>query len=307
MSEAYHIPVMLREAVEGLRIGPDGTYVDVTFGGGGHSIEILNRLGSGKLFGFDQDPDAARNAPDDPRFTLIPHNFRYVKNYLRLQGVRKIDGLLADLGISSHHIDAPERGFSIRHNAPLDMRMDQKKSQNAHAVVNTYSEERLVEVLREYGELKNARRIAQLIANARTEQPIETTFDLLKAIGPATPRQKEFRFQALVFQAIRMEVNQELHVLEELLTQSVNLIRPGGRIAIITYHSLEDRLVKHFLRTGNAQGKLEKDFFGNLIRPFEPLQSKPTVPTDSEIQQNNRARSAKLRVATRIATDAKET
>lgn len=300
MEGAYHIPVMLHESVEGLQIDPDGIYVDATFGGGGHSLEILNRLKSGRLLGFDQDPDARANAPKDPRLTFIAANFRHAQRYLRSEGVRQVDGILADLGVSSHHFDAPERGFSIRYDAPLDMRMDQQKSQTAADIVNTYPEEKLVQVLAAYGEVKSPRKVANRLIQARNNGPIGTTFELIDALRPVTPRQKEYRFQAQVFQAFRMEVNQELQALEALLEQSTALIKPGGRLAIITYHSLEDRLVKHYLRTGNAEGKLEKDFFGNPIRPFRPTQSKPIIPTESELNANNRSRSAKLRVAERI-------
>lgn len=306
-SGAYHVPVMLSESVEGLQINPDGVYVDATFGGGGHSIEILKRLGKGKLIGVDQDPDAKANVPDDARFSFVAANFRHIRRYLRAEGIRSVDGLLADLGVSSHHLDAPERGFSIRYDAELDMRMDQGKTNTAKEVVNTYSQEELVRVLRSYGELKNAWKAAERIVTVRSEKSIDTTFELIEALMPVTPRFKEFRFQAQVFQALRMEVNQEMQVLEELLEQCAQLIRPGGRLVVITYHSLEDRLVKRYLRTGNAQGTLKKDFFGNIIRPFEPAQSKPQVPTESELELNNRSRSAKLRVATRLEdpTDAK--
>lgn len=300
MEGAYHIPVMLHESVEGLQIDPDGIYVDATFGGGGHSLEILNRLKSGRLLGFDQDPDARANAPEDTRFTFIAANFRHAQRYLRAAGVGQVDGILADLGVSSHHFDAPERGFSIRYDAPLDMRMDQQKSQTAAGIVNTYPEEKLVQMLAAYGEVKSPRKVANRLIQARSNGPIGTTFELIEALRPITPRHKEYRFQAQVFQAFRMEVNQELQALEALLEQSTALIKPGGRLAVITYHSLEDRLVKHYLRTGNAEGKLEKDFFGNPIRPFRPTQSKPIIPTESELNANNRSRSAKLRVAERI-------
>lgn len=299
---AYHVPVMLAESIEGLQIKPNGVYVDATFGGGGHTLEILKGLDKGKLFGIDQDPDARANTPTDDRFTFVAANFRHIRRYLRAEGIRSVDGLLADLGVSSHHLDAPERGFSIRYDAELDMRMDQGKSNTAKDVVNTYSLEKLVYVLRTYGELKSPGKIAARIIDARTEAPIETTFQLIEALMPVTPRFKEFRFQAQVFQALRMEVNQEMQVLEELLEQCCQLISPGGRLVVITYHSLEDRLVKRYLRSGNAKGTQKKDFYGNLIRPFAPVQSKPQLPTEAELALNNRARSAKLRVATRLDT-----
>jgi len=296
---AYHIPVLLTESVDALRIKPDGVYVDATFGGGGHSREILKRLGpEGRLFAFDKDEAAQANRIDDPRFTFIPSDFRFLKNHLRFHGIRQIDGLLADLGISSHQIDTPGRGFSYRYNAPLDMRMNLDDERTAYEIINEYDEERLAEIFREYGDLKNARSIAKTIVKQRKERPIKTTFELVDALKPHTPKKTANKFLSKVFQALRIEVNGEMDALKEMLKQSEDLIRPGGRLAVITYHSLEDRLVKRFMQTGNFEGKLEKDFYGNYSVPFKKT-GKFIVPSATEIERNPRARSAKLRVAER--------
>lgn len=290
----YHKPVLLHESIELLALKPDGIYVDLTFGGGGHSREILNLLEGGKLFGFDQDPDAIANKPEDKRFTLIEANFRHLSRMLRLHGVRKVDGILGDFGISSHQIDAAERGFSLRFDAELDMRMNPSKSLSAKTVCNEYSERGLIDILKRYGELNRPHLVSKAIIEAR---PLESTFDLVKAVERFAPRNKHGQFLAQVFQAIRIEVNEELKVIEEMLTQAPDLLKPGGRLVCISYHSLEDRIVKNFFRAGNFDGKAEKDFYGNLIRPLEPVTRKPIAPSDDEIIENPRARSAKLRAA----------
>lgn len=292
----YHKPVLLHESIELMALKPNGVYVDLTFGGGGHSREILNQLEGGKLFGFDQDPDAVANIPADDRFQLIESNFRHLKKMLRLHGVRKVDGILGDFGISSHQIDAAERGFSLRFDAELDMRMNPSKSLSAKTVCNGYSEKGLIEVLQKYGELNRPHLISRAIIEAR---PVESTLDLVQAVERFAPRNKHGQFLAQVFQAIRIEVNEELKVIEEMLEQSIEILKPGGRLVCISYHSLEDRLVKNFFRSGNFEGRPEKDFYGNLIRPLEPINRKPIAPSDTEINLNPRARSAKLRAAER--------
>lgn len=297
--EAYHIPVLLQESVDGLNIDPNGTYVDVTFGGGGHSVEILKRLDKGRLLAFDQDPDAANNAPDDERFTLIPENFRHLSRFLRFHGVKQVDGILADLGISSHQIDEPSRGFSLRFESELDMRMDQAAKNSAASVLAMYSEEELSRVLYEFGEVKRSRAIAAAIVRERVENRIQSSSELIKVLKPFTPGHKPHKFLAQVFQALRIEVNDEMGALKDLLEQCPKVIKPGGRLSVISYHSLEDRLVKNYLRSGSFDGEIEKDFFGKMLRPFKPLRSKPILPTEEEIKANNRARSAKLRIATR--------
>ncbi|MFZ4704476.1 MAG: 16S rRNA (cytosine(1402)-N(4))-methyltransferase RsmH [Bacteroidales bacterium] len=293
----YHTPVMLKESIEGLAIKPDGVYVDATYGGGGHAREILNNLTTGRLIAFDQDEDALRNKPDDERCTLIHQNFRYMKNFLRLYKAMPVDGILADLGISSHQIDVPARGFSIRYDTELDLRMDQKKSLSAKYILNTYSFERIREIFSLYGELNNAGAIASLIVKGRQDQEIITVNQFRNLLTSCTPRGKENQFFARIFQALRIEVNDELEVLKELLRQSNELLIPGGRLVVIAYHSLEDRLVKNFMKTGNFEGNLEKDFYGNVIQPLFPLTRKPVEPSDEEIEKNNRSRSAKLRIA----------
>ena len=293
----YHDPVLLKESVDALSIKPDGVYVDVTFGGGGHSREILKRLDKGKLIAFDQDPEAKKNAIDDPRFTLVEQNFRYMKNWVRLQGHSSVDGILGDLGVSSHQFDSTSRGFSIRFDAGLDMRMDMKGKLTAADIVNAYEENQLISILRMYGEVDHARAITRSIISAR---PIQTSGELKKAIDRHLMRGKEHKLLAQVFQALRIEVNGELDVLKEMLTQSAEILNTHGRLSIISYHSLEDRLVKDFMKTGNFEGEPQKDFFGNLQRPLKPVQTKPIVPTADEIEKNNRARSAKLRIAEKI-------
>lgn len=291
----YHKPVLLHESVDLMSIKADGVYVDLTFGGGGHSREILNRLGpEGKLFGFDQDPDAKNNLLEDPRFTLIESNFRHLKRMLRLHQIRKVDAILGDFGISSHQIDAGARGFSLRFDAELDMRMNPEKPFDAKSVVNNYSEKQLKDLFLKYGEIRAAGALSNAIMQAR---PLETTFDLVTVAERFAPRQKRGQFLAQVFQAIRIEVNEELVVIEEMLQQAPEVLQEGGRIVCISYHSLEDRLVKNFFRTGNFEGRPEKDFYGNLIRPLEPITRKPIAPEANEINQNPRARSAKLRAA----------
>ena len=294
----YHLPVMLNECIEGLNIRPDGTYVDATFGGGGHSRAILSLLGEGgRLIAFDQDADALVNALDDPRFTLLNENFRHVKSFLRLHGVRRVDGVLADLGVSSHQFDVAERGFSTRYEGALDLRMDRRQELTARDVVNTVDEQELERLLRLYGELPNARQMARAIVAARADRAIETTTDLREAVSRHLPRGMENKYLAMLFQALRIEVNGELEALQALLRQSVELLNPGGRIVVMSYHSLEDRLVKNFFKTGNFEGVLEKDFYGNPIVPLRVVTRKAVTAGEEELQRNNRARSAKLRVA----------
>ncbi len=297
----YHLPVMLNECIEGLNLRPDGTYVDVTYGGGGHSRAIMQRLGAeGRLLAFDQDADALANAIDDSRFTLIHENFRYLKNYLRLYGVRKVDGILADLGVSSHQFDVAERGFSTRFDGNLDLRMDQRQETTARDVVNNASEKELTQLLRLYGELPNAYQMAKAIVAARAEKAIETTFDLREAVGRHLPRGMENKYLAMLFQALRIEVNGELDSLQAMLQQAAELLNPGGRVVVMSYHSLEDRLVKNFFKTGNFEGVLEKDFYGNPIVPLKVVTRKAVTASEEELQRNNRARSAKLRVAEKV-------
>ena len=297
----YHKPALLNESVDGLSIVANGCYVDVTFGGGGHAKEILSRLSEeGRLFAFDQDPDAENNRLDDERFSLIPQNFSFLKNFLRMYNVIPVDGVLADLGVSFHQFDVPKRGFSFRFEGPLDMRMDQKRKLTAAKVVNTYSAEQLEVIFKEYGELRNAKQIVDRIEIARKEKKITTVEGFKAILKEITPEKIQHKFLAQVFQALRIEVNEELKVIQDLLEQTVEVLKVGGRMSVITYHSLEDRLVKNFFKTGNVQGKVEKDFFGNLIRPMEPINRKPIVPSAAEIKDNNRSRSAKLRIAEKV-------
>lgn len=298
-SVCYHVPVLLEESLMGLDIHPSGTYVDVTFGGGGHSREILKQLGEeGHLYGFDQDADAEQNVPEDARFTFVRSNFRYLYNFMRYHGeLEQVDGLLADLGVSSHHFDDKERGFSFRFEGALDMRMNTRAGQTAADVLNNYSEEKLANVLYLYGELKAARKMAAAIVLTRATKPFETIGDLLDAIKPFVGKDKEKKFLAQVFQALRIEVNNEMLALKEMLRQTRLVLKPGGRLVVITYHSLEDRLVKNFLKTGNFEGKAEQDFFGNIKSPFKLINNKVIVPSDEEIERNPRSRSAKLRIA----------
>lgn len=296
----YHNPVLLHPTVDGLDIKPDGIYVDVTFGGGGHSKEILRRLGpNGKLFAFDQDEDALANALPDERFTLINENFRFIKRFLRFHGVKAVDGILADLGVSSHQFDVPERGFSTRFDAELDMRMSQKNDLNAYRVVNEYEEQDLRRVFFDYGELKNAPVLARTIVEARRDYPIKTTDELKDVLKKYLPEKVRNKILAQIYQAIRIEVNQEMDVLKEFIEQSLEILKPGGRFSVISYHSLEDRLVKRFIKNGMFEGEPERDFYGNFSVPFKTV-GKLIVPDDEEIKINNRARSAKLRIAEKI-------
>lgn len=297
----YHNPVLLKECIEGLNIRKDGIYVDVTFGGGGHSKKILEQLGNeGKLIAFDQDKEAQANVPDDKRIIFINQNFRYLQNSLRMHGISKVNGILGDLGVSSHQFDTGDRGFSIRFEGALDMRMNQQASLTAAKVVNEYDGIELSRIFRLYGEIENFRKLSDLIVNNRDANPIETTLQLKELITPIAPKHAEHKYFARVFQALRIEVNKELEVLEEFLKQSLDALDDKGRLVVISYHSLEDRLVKNFMKTGNTEGNIEKDFFGKIYRPFELISKKPIVPNDKEIEENNRARSAKLRIAEKI-------
>ena len=296
----YHVPVLLKESIDGLNIKPNGTYVDLTFGGGGHSKEILKKLENGKLFGFDQDSDAKRNIIDSENFTFVNGNFKYFKNFLKYHKTEKVDGILADLGLSSHHIDEPERGFSFRFDAKLDMRMNSEARLTAFDVINEYQEEDLYKIFKEYGELKSVYSLVNSILSARKERKIETTFQLVEVIESSAPKFKEHRFYAQVFQAIRIEVNQEIDVLKKMLLQTKDALNPGGRLVVISYHSLEDRLVKNYIKSGNFEGKQEKDDFGNITRHFKLINKKIIIPTEEENEINSRARSAKLRIAEKI-------
>ncbi|KYG75170.1 MULTISPECIES: 16S rRNA (cytosine(1402)-N(4))-methyltransferase RsmH [Roseivirga] len=305
----YHVPVMLKECIEGLNIKPDGIYVDVTFGGGGHSKEILKHLSDGgKLFGFDQDVDAKANAEiiENRSFTFVQANFRYLKRYLKLHGVRQVDGILADLGISSHQIDEASRGFSTRGDAELDMRMDRSAAKSAKTVVNEYEERELHKILGIYGEIRNAKSVAAAIVSQRFSKPFQTTFDLIELLKKFAPRGKEFKYYAQVFQAIRIEVNEEMAVLEDFLSQSAEVLKPGGRLVVMSYHSLEDRMVKNYINKGKVFGDVEKDFFGNELKPFGAVNRKPVTANQQELTENSRSRSAKLRVAERIEDGTKQ-
>ena len=294
----YHIPVMLHECIEGLTINPDGVYVDVTFGGGGHSKEIYKKLSSkGKLIVFDQDPDAKNNAWEADNFYFVAANFAFISNHLRLLGIKHVDGILADLGVSSHQFDEETRGFSIRTNAPLDMRMNKHGELSAKSVVNEYDEFELVKIFRSYGELSNARKIAGEIVKARASKKINTTNELMEVLGKCAPKFKEHKFFAQVFQAIRIEVNQELEVLEKFLEQTADVMAPEGKLVVMSYHSLEDRLVKNYMKRGSIHGEITKDFFGNVLKPFTEVNRHPIIPIEQEIEINTRARSAKLRIA----------
>lgn len=294
----YHVPVLLKESVDGMNICPNGTYVDVTFGGGGHSREILSRLEKdGRLLGFDQDEDAERNIVDDPRFIFVRSNFRYLHNFLRYHDIEKVDAILADLGVSSHHFDDSERGFSFRFDGVLDMRMNKRAGLTAADVVNTYAEERLADIFYLYGELKNSRKLASVIVKARANGQIKTIGEFLEIIKPLFGREREKKELAKVFQALRIEVNQEMEALKEMLTAATEALKPRGRLVVITYHSLEDRMVKNIMKTGNVEGKTTQDFFGNLQTPFKLVNNKVIVPDEEEIERNPRSRSAKLRIA----------
>ena len=299
-ANAYHVPVLLKESVDGLDIQPDGVYVDVTFGGGGHSKEILSRLGKkGHLYSFDQDADAEHNIVADERFTFVRSNFRYLTNWMRYYGVERINGLLGDLGVSSHHFDDETRGFSFRFDAPLDMRMNKRAGQTAADILNNYTEEQLADVFYLYGELKNARRLAKAIVDSRKERTIQTTADLGASIEPLMRSDREKKDLARIYQALRIEVNHEMDALRDMLKGATQLLCEGGRLSVITYHSLEDRIVKNVMKAGNAEGHVEQDFYGRISSPYR-LVNKVTVPTDEEQQQNPRSRSAKLRIAERI-------
>ena len=318
-AETYHVPVLLKESVNGLHIKPNGIYVDVTFGGGGHSREILSQLGAdGHLFSFDQDADAENNIfedrgdakdcsneqkgkrfVDDSRFTFIRSNFRFLKNWMQYYGIEQIDGLLGDLGVSSHHFDDESRGFSFRFDAPLDMRMNKRAGKTAADIVNEYDEEQLANLFYIYGELKNSRRIASTLTNARRQKPIATTSDFISAVEPLFKREREKKDMAKLFQALRIEVNHEMTALKEMLMAATDVMKPGGRLSIITYHSLEDRIVKNIMKTGNIEGKVEQDFFGHIDSPYKLINNKVIVPSEEEQSQNPRSRSAKLRIAER--------
>ena len=297
----YHIPVMLNECMEGLAIKPDGVYVDVTFGGGGHSKEILSRLGKkGTLYGFDQDADAENNIPEDDRFVFVRSNFRYLSNFMRFHGETEIDGLLADLGVSSHHFDDKDRGFSFRFQGMLDMRMNTRAGKTAADILNTYPEEALSTLFYLYGELKNSRKLASVIVRARETKPLVTTDEFLALITPYIGKDKEKKMLAQVFQALRIEVNDEMRALREMLQQAMHLLKPGGRLVVMTYHSLEDRLVKNFFKSGNFEGTISQDFFGNIQSPFRLINNKVITPSSEEVEVNPRSRSAKLRIAEKL-------
>jgi 16S rRNA (cytosine1402-N4)-methyltransferase len=296
----YHIPALLKESIDGLNIQPGGVYVDVTFGGGGHSMEILRRLKGGRLIAFDQDEDAAVNVPADSRFTFLCQNFRFLKNNLLFNGVRSIDGLIADLGVSFHQFDEPSRGFAFRYEAVLDMRMNRAGSVTAAGLLNSLDERSLADIFLKFGELPNARRIAREIINFRTARPLETVRDIMEAVGRLVPPRQENKFYARLFQGLRIAVNREIEFLKEMLEQALDMLSPGGRLVVISYHSLEDRIVKNFMRTGNFEGEENKDFYGNLITPFRIIVRKGIAPTSSEIASNRRARSARLRIAEKI-------
>lgn len=297
-TDVYHIPVLLNESIEGMNLHADGIYADMTFGGGGHSKEILRRMGEDcHLYSFDQDEDAEKNIVDDKRFTFVRSNFRYLRNFMRYYGVEQLDGILADLGVSSHHFDDSERGFSFRFDGKLDMRMNKRAGMTAADIVNTYDEEKLADVFYLYGELKNSRKLAATIAKARQQKQITTIGEFLDIIKPLFGREREKKELAKVFQALRIEVNHEMEALKEMLYEATDLLKPGGRLVVITYHSLEDRMVKNLIKAGNIEGKVEQDFYGNVQSPFRAVNNKAIVPTDEEVNQNPRSRSAKLRIA----------
>lgn len=298
----YHVPVLLKETVDGLNINPEGVYIDVTFGGGGHSREILRRLSpSGRLFSFDQDADAERNVPDDERLTFVRSNFRYLKNWMRYYDISQVDGILADLGVSSHHFDDRSRGFSFRFEGALDMRMNKRASRTAADIVNDYSEEQLASLFYLYGELKQSRKLASLLVKARARGRLETVEEFLEVVKPVFPRDREKKELAKAFQALRIEVNQEMDALKEMLMAASEILAPGGRLSVLTYHSLEDRMVKNIIKTGNVEGKVEQDFFGRINCPFRAVNNKVIVADEKEQQENPRSRSAKLRIAEKIA------
>jgi 16S rRNA (cytosine1402-N4)-methyltransferase len=296
----YHVPALLDESVRGLNIRSDGIYVDATFGGGGHSMEILKRLKTGKLIAFDQDEDAIQNVPDDKRLIFLNQNFRFLKNNLRFNGISSIDGLIADLGVSFHQFDEPERGFTFRQDVPLDMRMNKKGSITAASLLKSLDEASIAKIMYDFGELVNSRRIAREIVTARAIKPLTTVNDIINAIGKLAPPRQEHKFYARVFQALRIAVNHEIDYLREMLEQALDVLKKDGRLVVITYHSLEDRVVKNFMKTGNFDGEEKKDFYGNLITPFRIINKKGTVPEEIEIEDNKRARSARLRIAEKI-------
>lgn len=299
--QVYHIPVLLKQSIDGLAICPEGIYVDVTFGGGGHSREILKHLsGKGHLYSFDQDPDAEQNIVENKHFTFVRSNFRFLQNFMQYYGVEQVDGILADLGVSSHHFDDAERGFSFRFEGLLDMRMNQRAGKTAADIVNEYTEEDLAHIFYLYGELKSSRKLASILVKARAKQPIQTIGDFLNILQPLFGREREKKELAKVFQALRIEVNQEMTALKEMLQAAISLLKPGGRLAVITYHSLEDRMVKNIMKTGNIEGKLKQDFFGRIEAPFKLVNNKVIVPDDEEQARNPRSRSAKLRIAEKI-------
>lgn len=298
VKQTYHVPVLLEESIDGLNLKKGGIYVDVTFGGGGHSKEILRRMDkSCKLYSFDQDEDAERNIVHDERFTFVRSNFRYLKNFLKYYGVEEVDGILADLGVSSHHFDDSERGFSFRFDGKLDMRMNKRAGMTAADILNNYDEEKLADIFYLYGELKNSRKLASLIVKRRSVKPFDTIGDFLETVKPLYGKEREKKEMAKVFQALRIEVNQEMEALKEMLYSATEMLRPGGRLSVITYHSLEDRMVKNIMKTGNIEGKMEQDFFGNVKTPYKTINNKVIVPDDDEIETNPRSRSAKLRIA----------
>ena len=296
----YHVPALLDESIKGLNIRPQGIYVDVTFGGGGHSMEILKRLKGGRLIAFDQDEDASRNVPDDKRMIFLNQNFRFLKNNLEFNGVSSIDGLIADLGVSFHQFDEPDRGFTFRQDVALDMRMNKKGQVTAASLLKTLDEAAIAKIMYDFGELVNSRRIAREIVAARSVKPLTTVSDMINAIGKLAPPRQEHKFYARVFQALRIAVNHEIEYLKEMLEQALGLLKKDGRLVVITYHSLEDRVVKNFMRTGNFEGEEKKDFYGNLVTPFRIINKKGTVPEEYEIEDNKRARSARLRIAEKI-------
>ncbi|NLU39773.1 MAG: 16S rRNA (cytosine(1402)-N(4))-methyltransferase RsmH [Bacteroidales bacterium] len=300
MEKNYHIPVLLNQSIDGLDIKPDGIYVDVTYGGGGHSAKIIESLGAGKLIGFDQDVDASYNIINSDKLIFVQHNFSFLKNFLKYYGYEKVDGVLADLGVSSHHFDVAERGFSFRFDGMLDMRMNQTATLSARNVVNEYDEARLVEIFSRYGEISNSRRTAAVIVEARQKEKINTTSQLCKVLEPLVPQKAASKYLAKVFQALRIEVNQELEVLKTFLTDVADVLKPGGRLVVISYHSLEDRLVKNFMAKGDFSGDVEKDFYGNVQSEFRLINRKAIIPSDEEIAINPRARSAKLRIAEKV-------
>ena len=300
-STTYHVPVLLEESISLMQLTEDGTFCDLTFGGGGHSRRILQDLGKkGRLFAFDQDRDTIKNAPQDDRLHYVESNFRFLRGALRLRGVNEVDAILADLGVSSHHFDATERGFSFRGDAPLDMRMNQRGGRTAADIVNSYSAEELSRILKEYGELETTWKIASCIERKRSQEPILTTAELVEAVKPCTPKAAEAKFLTKLFQALRIEVNGEMEALKMALEQALKVLKPGGRLVVISYHSLEDRLVKNFMRSGNFEGKIKQDFFGRAEQPFEIVTRKAVVPSDEEIARNPRSRSAKLRAAIKL-------